>query len=138
MNSFTQLKHIVRCTDRDNPESVETRRGAVRVGWCVNSIRADYARSLHWKSSCAAAVAVWKCWSNISFGLDSAILLSTRRRHARRGLLKNRIKPAVPVVAAVRRRQWWGCLNSGQIANKTREKEHFEEANIKKRSYSQL
>lgn len=28
------------------------------------------------------AAGVWKCWSNISFWLDSAILLSTRCRHA--------------------------------------------------------
>lgn len=41
--------------------------------------------SLHWESSCEV---VWKCWSNISFRLDSAILLSERRRFGIPGVVE--------------------------------------------------
>lgn len=41
-----------------------------------------------------AAAALWKCWSNISFWLDSAILLSAPAGTGSRGLLKNRINSA--------------------------------------------
>lgn len=54
---------------------------------------------LHWESSCEA---VWKCWSNISFRLDSAILLSERRRFGIPGVVEKQGRAGMRAATGVR------------------------------------
>lgn len=61
----------------------------------------------------ASAGVIWKCWSNISFRLDSAILLSASRRlplYPKPSELQGRMELLVEAKPGYRE---WGCWDRG-------------------------